>query len=170
MSFIYSLRQSPKVFSFGAFITTFKLRYQWFTKFPRHLDLPAAKNACRQTFPPRKKARKWIFPPEKDVRKQSSDWLIWILSDADWWACKVLACLCVYTVIFFTEPSYFLFFLPQGSKAQSLKQPLQPSILELKDFYMTDSISRASQTMAKCVNAVQTMKWKLSKETRLICK
>lgn len=48
--------------------------------------------------------------------------------------------------------------LMQSSKAQSLKQPLQPSILELKDFYMTDSISRASQTMAKCVNAVQSMK------------
>lgn len=48
--------------------------------------------------------------------------------------------------------------LMQSSKAQSLKQPLQPSILELKDFYMTDAISRASQTMAKCVNAVQSMK------------
>ncbi|XP_068715494.1 NADH-ubiquinone oxidoreductase 75 kDa subunit, mitochondrial-like [Montipora foliosa] len=47
--------------------------------------------------------------------------------------------------------------LMQSSKAQLAKKPLQPSILELKDFYMTDSISRASQTMAKCVNAVKTM-------------
>ncbi|KAL9966387.1 hypothetical protein ACROYT_G024449 [Oculina patagonica] len=47
--------------------------------------------------------------------------------------------------------------LMQSAKTQTLKQPLQPSILELKDFYMTDAISRASQTMAKCVNAVQTM-------------
>lgn len=48
--------------------------------------------------------------------------------------------------------------LMQSSKAQSPKKLLQPSILELKDFYMTDTISRASQTMAKCVNAVKTMK------------
>ena len=65
----------------------------------------------------------------------------------------------VCNLICFIEPSLSLFFLQlQSSKAQSLKQPLQPSILELKDFYMTDAISRASQTMAKCVNAVQTMK------------
>lgn len=32
--------------------------------------------------------------------------------------------------------------------------PLTPSLLALKDFYMTDSISRASQTMARCVRAV----------------
>ena len=31
--------------------------------------------------------------------------------------------------------------------------PLQPEQLELKDYYMTDPISRASQTMAKCVLA-----------------
>lgn len=49
--------------------------------------------------------------------------------------------------------------LIQGAKGSSpSKTVLKPSILELKDFYMTDSISRASQTMAKCVTAVQTMK------------
>lgn len=64
----------------------------------------------------------------------------------------------VYNLICCIEPFFSLFMQPQSSKAQSLKQPLQPSILELKDFYMTDAISRASQTMAKCVNAVQTMK------------
>jgi len=32
---------------------------------------------------------------------------------------------------------------------------LEPQISSLKDFYMTDSISKASQTMAKCVKAVE---------------
>lgn len=32
--------------------------------------------------------------------------------------------------------------------------PLQPQMMSLKDFYMSDSISRASQTMARCVQAV----------------
>jgi NADH dehydrogenase (ubiquinone) Fe-S protein 1 len=32
--------------------------------------------------------------------------------------------------------------------------PLTPTLLALKDFYMTDAISRSSQTMAKCVKAV----------------
>jgi len=32
--------------------------------------------------------------------------------------------------------------------------PLTPKLLALKDFYMTDAISRSSQTMAKCVKAV----------------
>ncbi|KAJ6665348.1 hypothetical protein lerEdw1_004397 [Lerista edwardsae] len=35
-----------------------------------------------------------------------------------------------------------------------LADPLVPPQLTVKDFYMTDSISRASQTMAKCVKAV----------------
>jgi len=34
-------------------------------------------------------------------------------------------------------------------------QPISPPINSLKDFYMTDSISRASSTMAKCVKAVE---------------
>jgi NADH dehydrogenase (ubiquinone) Fe-S protein 1 len=34
-------------------------------------------------------------------------------------------------------------------------QPLTPPINNLRDFYMTDSISRASLTMAKCVKAVE---------------
>nr|XP_020739984.1 NADH-ubiquinone oxidoreductase 75 kDa subunit, mitochondrial [Odocoileus virginianus texanus] len=37
---------------------------------------------------------------------------------------------------------------------QLLADPLVPPQLTIKDFYMTDSISRASQTMAKCVKAV----------------
>ncbi|XP_074047642.1 NADH-ubiquinone oxidoreductase 75 kDa subunit, mitochondrial [Macrotis lagotis] len=39
-------------------------------------------------------------------------------------------------------------------KEQLLTQPLVPPQLTIKDFYMTDPISRASQTMAKCVKAV----------------
>ncbi|KAM6978189.1 NADH-ubiquinone oxidoreductase 75 kDa subunit, mitochondrial-like [Tautogolabrus adspersus] len=35
-----------------------------------------------------------------------------------------------------------------------LSEPLVPPQLTVKDFYMTDPISRASQTMAKCVKAV----------------
>ncbi|KAK1902983.1 NADH-ubiquinone oxidoreductase 75 kDa subunit mitochondrial [Dissostichus eleginoides] len=35
-----------------------------------------------------------------------------------------------------------------------LTRPLVPPQLTVKDFYMTDPISRASQTMAKCVKAV----------------
>ncbi|KAJ1186683.1 hypothetical protein NDU88_003464 [Pleurodeles waltl] len=37
---------------------------------------------------------------------------------------------------------------------QLLSEPLVPPQLSIKDFYMTDPISRASQTMAKCVKAV----------------
>lgn len=40
-------------------------------------------------------------------------------------------------------------------QANYQNQPLTPPINSLKDFYMTDSISRASQTMAKCVKAVE---------------
>ncbi|KAM9342185.1 NADH-ubiquinone oxidoreductase 75 kDa subunit, mitochondrial-like isoform 1-T1 [Pholidichthys leucotaenia] len=36
-----------------------------------------------------------------------------------------------------------------------LTEPLVPPQLTLKDFYMTDPISRASQTMAKCMKAVK---------------
>ncbi|XP_059823316.1 NADH-ubiquinone oxidoreductase 75 kDa subunit, mitochondrial [Hypanus sabinus] len=37
---------------------------------------------------------------------------------------------------------------------QMLTEPLIPPQLTIKDFYMTDPISRASQTMAKCIKAV----------------
>lgn len=37
--------------------------------------------------------------------------------------------------------------------------PLKPSLMELSDFYMTDAISRASVTMAKCVNAAKGEKY-----------
>ncbi|XP_076361092.1 NADH dehydrogenase (ubiquinone) 75 kDa subunit [Tachypleus tridentatus] len=54
------------------------------------------------------------------------------------------------------EANYFA----QGSELfkavqlQFVSQPLEPKLKSLVDFYMTDSISRASPTMAKCVNAV----------------
>ncbi|NXI07377.1 NDUS1 oxidoreductase, partial [Irena cyanogastra] len=44
--------------------------------------------------------------------------------------------------------------LAKLAKQQLLADPLVPPQLSIKDFYMTDSISRASQTMAKCVKAV----------------
>ncbi|XP_046350051.1 NADH-ubiquinone oxidoreductase 75 kDa subunit, mitochondrial-like [Haliotis rufescens] len=43
--------------------------------------------------------------------------------------------------------------LAQLGKKPLGASPLTPSQQDLKDFYMTDSISRASQTMAKCVQA-----------------
>ena len=44
-----------------------------------------------------------------------------------------------------------LFF--QLVKASLSKSILAPPQIDLKDFYMTDTVSRASQTMAKCVKA-----------------
>ncbi|XP_026219856.1 NADH-ubiquinone oxidoreductase 75 kDa subunit, mitochondrial-like [Anabas testudineus] len=44
--------------------------------------------------------------------------------------------------------------LSKAVKQDLLAAPLVPPQLTIKDFYMTDSISRASQTMAKCVKAV----------------
>lgn len=45
--------------------------------------------------------------------------------------------------------------LTKSIKGQLETQPLSPPLQKLEDFYMTDSISRASQTMAKCVQAVK---------------
>lgn len=44
--------------------------------------------------------------------------------------------------------------LSQLATQQLLAEPLVAPQLSIKDFYMTDPISRASQTMAKCVKAV----------------
>ncbi|XP_076008605.1 NADH-ubiquinone oxidoreductase 75 kDa subunit, mitochondrial isoform X1 [Genypterus blacodes] len=44
--------------------------------------------------------------------------------------------------------------LAQAVDQTLIAEPLVPPQLTVKDFYMTDSISRASQTMAKCVKAV----------------
>lgn len=45
--------------------------------------------------------------------------------------------------------------LAQGVKAQMSSEPLSPPQKHISDFYMTDPITRASQTMAKCVQATQ---------------
>ncbi|CAF1290213.1 unnamed protein product, partial [Didymodactylos carnosus] len=45
--------------------------------------------------------------------------------------------------------------LLQNHKTSFTDSALTPPITELKDFYMTDPISRASLTMAKCVKAVE---------------
>jgi len=42
----------------------------------------------------------------------------------------------------------------QGLTQALSSAPLTPPILELKDFYMTNTISRLSPTMARCVRAV----------------
>ncbi|XP_030642368.1 NADH-ubiquinone oxidoreductase 75 kDa subunit, mitochondrial-like isoform X2 [Chanos chanos] len=44
--------------------------------------------------------------------------------------------------------------LAKGVNQTLLSDPLVPPQLTVRDFYMTDPISRASQTMAKCVKAV----------------
>ncbi|EEC03949.1 NADH-ubiquinone oxidoreductase 75 kDa subunit, mitochondrial [Ixodes scapularis] len=43
---------------------------------------------------------------------------------------------------------------PKDLPALSSQQPLHPRLLTLRDFYMTDAISRASPTMARCMQAV----------------
>ncbi|XP_077466961.1 NADH-ubiquinone oxidoreductase 75 kDa subunit, mitochondrial [Stigmatopora argus] len=43
--------------------------------------------------------------------------------------------------------------LAKGVKQDLIATPLIPPQVSVKDFYMTDAISRASQTMAKCVKA-----------------
>lgn len=55
--------------------------------------------------------------------------------------------------------NYLNFF--QMVKGNMDSKPLDVKQKELEDFYMTDPISRASSTMAKCVQAV--MKQKQSK-------
>jgi NADH dehydrogenase (ubiquinone) Fe-S protein 1 len=55
------------------------------------------------------------------------------------------------------EPANY--FSQAHSLAKSVPQsvssaPLTPAQLTLKDFYMTDAVSRSSQTMARCVKAV----------------
>ena len=47
--------------------------------------------------------------------------------------------------------SVHLFF--QGAKQPVGREPLKPTQVSLEHFYMTDPISRASLTMAKCVAA-----------------
>ncbi|KAM8855450.1 NADH-ubiquinone oxidoreductase 75 kDa subunit, mitochondrial-like isoform 1-T2 [Spinachia spinachia] len=55
------------------------------------------------------------------------------------------------------EANYFkqAFELSKAVDQTGLTGPLIPPQLTVKDFYMTDPISRASQTMAKCVKAVR---------------
>lgn len=54
---------------------------------------------------------------------------------------------------FFKESATF----SASSKAPSGKK-IDVSLKELEDFYMTDSISKSSPTMAKCVQAVKQQK------------
>nr|CAH8822808.1 unnamed protein product [Trichobilharzia regenti] len=45
--------------------------------------------------------------------------------------------------------------ISSSSSQLNTKEPIKLSLLTLKDYFITDCISRASQTMAKCVKAVQ---------------
>ncbi len=58
---------------------------------------------------------------------------------------------------FFTESASFA---GKASKVAAAKtsKPIDVSLKVLEDFYMTDSISKASPTMAKCVAAVKQQK------------
>ncbi|XP_036362854.1 NADH-ubiquinone oxidoreductase 75 kDa subunit, mitochondrial [Octopus sinensis] len=42
------------------------------------------------------------------------------------------------------------------TQSELLPDPLKPQLTKLSEFYMTDTISRASQTMSKCVKAAST--------------
>lgn len=55
---------------------------------------------------------------------------------------------------------YHLFSVPnlQSIQTQLASTPLDVKFKELQDFFMTDAISRASPTMAKCVQAVLKQK------------
>jgi len=54
----------------------------------------------------------------------------------------------------FLEIYHATFVVFQSVKSSLASDALTPPQLSLKDFYMVDSISRASQTMAHCVAAV----------------
>lgn len=47
----------------------------------------------------------------------------------------------------------YFYNLFQSINTKLSNEPFKSTQLELSDFYMTDSISRASPTMAKCVKA-----------------
>lgn len=63
----------------------------------------------------------------------------------------------VIQLLFIYIKTFSIYFL-QGTGAKLTSDVLTADICTLKDFYMTDSISKASQTMAKCVQAVQEAK------------
>lgn len=48
----------------------------------------------------------------------------------------------------------------KSTKTRLSSEPLDVELKELQQYYMTDSISRSSQTMAKCVAAVKADKAK----------
>ena len=64
-----------------------------------------------------------------------------------------------YHVLLTIVPS-ILFACIQSTRSQLSPTPLSVDIEYLEDFYMTDPISRASQTMAKCIAAVKEDKTK----------
>lgn len=55
----------------------------------------------------------------------------------------------------------------QDLSSQSASTPLNVKQIALEDFYMTDSISRSSPTMAKCIQAVRKQKESKYYESRV---
>jgi len=52
-----------------------------------------------------------------------------------------------------------------GSSAKLSAEPLRADQVELSEFYMTNSIARASSTMAKCVKSFEHNKNKAAKQS-----
>lgn len=61
-----------------------------------------------------------------------------------------------------------ILFLPlQDLSSQATSSPLNVKQIALEDFYMTDTISRSSPTMAKCIQAVRKQKESKYYESRI---
>lgn len=58
-------------------------------------------------------------------------------------------------------------FLFKTLSSKSVSTPLNVKQIALEDFYMTDSISRSSPTMAKCIQAVRKQKESKYYESRI---
>lgn len=61
-------------------------------------------------------------------------------------------------IIIFLEDLHSLIFLQKIKTQLDDCTPIDVKIKELQDYFMTDAISRASPTMAKCVQAVLKQK------------
>lgn len=67
-------------------------------------------------------------------------------------------CIKLYLLLSIRQFTKLFILLLQKIKSQIESTPLDVQQKQLQDFYMTDSISRASPTMAKCIQAVLKQK------------
>lgn len=70
-------------------------------------------------------------------------------------------------IIYYGSSIIFFFFWLQDLSSQNVSAPLNVKQIALEDFYMTDSISRSSPTMAKCIQAVRKQKESKYYESRV---